>query len=65
MLDNIATASVLNVILMRNQELSVGIAVTNAEGAPIGNSKVAAKQVSMVWLGLLGLDRLVVLHCDR
>ncbi len=47
-----ATASVLNVILMRNHELSEGIEVTTKDGESLGNSKAAAKKV-----------RDFILHC--
>ena len=43
-----ATASVLNVILMRNHELSEGILVTTQDGEPLGNSKAAAKKVCII-----------------
>nr|XP_039262617.1 sideroflexin-5-like [Styela clava] len=43
----VATASVCNVLLMRNRELSTGIEVTNKEGKVIGVSKVAAKKALM------------------
>lgn len=43
----VASASVLNVILMRNSELSDGIEVVNKDGEPLGNSVVAARKVNI------------------
>lgn len=40
----VATASVLNVLLMRQHELSQGIDVTDSSGTVIGTSQVAAKK---------------------
>ena len=41
----VATASVFNIILMRNHELSEGIEVLNKEGEVVGTSVVAAREV--------------------
>ena len=43
----LATASVSNVVLMRNSELSEGIEVLDAQNNVVGVSKVAAAQVNM------------------
>ena len=45
MTDIIALANILNVMLMRNHELSEGIQVMTKDGEAIGNSKIAAKKV--------------------
>ena len=40
-----ATASVCNVVLMRNSELTEGISVLNSKNEVIGSSQVAARKV--------------------
>lgn len=42
----LATASTLNVILMRNSELSSGIEVADKDGKIVGSSQIAAKEVN-------------------
>ena len=42
-----ASANICNVMLMRNSELTEGIAVMDSQNNVVGTSKVAAKKVSV------------------